>query len=116
MKEKIVNLVDLLKGQLYQEITHYILNLNIRQLFDKIPQREYLEKELKALEKIDKLDLKRIRELYKVVIPEISSSKQIPPPSVKNHIEKFENLWMKENITAQNKQIEDLKRENQELK
>jgi len=45
--------------------------------------------------------LKRIRDLYKVVIPEISSSTKVPPPSVKNYIEKFENLWVKENMTAQ---------------
>jgi hypothetical protein len=34
MKEKIVNLCNLLQGPLYEEILGYVQNLNIRQLFE----------------------------------------------------------------------------------
>ena len=49
MKEKIVNLCNLLQGPLYEEILGYVQNLNIRQLFEQISQREYIQKEFDAL-------------------------------------------------------------------
>jgi hypothetical protein len=75
---------------------HYVENLNIRKLFEKIAEREYLERQLKELKDIDILNMKKIREVYNKVIPEISSSTKVMNPSIKCHIDKLEILWMKE--------------------
>jgi len=50
------------------------------------------------------------------VIPHISSSTKIPPPCIKNYIEKFENMWMKQHIEGQDQKIKELERENEGLR
>jgi hypothetical protein len=71
---------------------------------------------MNALEHIDSLTLEMLSHLYKDVIPHISTSSKIPPLSIKSHIDKFENAWMKRRLREQDEEIEALKEQNEDLK
>jgi hypothetical protein len=78
-----------LEGPLRIEIEKYVEDFKIRELLAKIPLREKISKELEEYEAIDTYNLEKIREIYINVIPLISSSGIIPPPSVNKYIDYF---------------------------
>ena len=107
MLASLILLCNQLEGPLRIEIEKYVEDFKIRELLAKIPLREKISKELEEYETIDTYNLEKIREIYINVIPLISSSGIIPPPSVNKYIDYFQDRSLQE---AGNKQQEKIKK------
>jgi hypothetical protein len=97
-----------LEGPLSDEIEKYVEDFKIRELLAKIPLRLELDKKLSQYDSIDTYKLDDIRKIYAKVIPLISTSGQVPHPSIQKHIDYFQDLALQETDNNQQEMIRQL--------
>lgn len=110
MYEKLLQLWDKLEGPLGIEIKSYVDDIKVKELLDKIPEKEDLKKQFEVFKDLDEFKLDDIRDRYQKVIPLISKSGKVPHPSISKYVEYFQDQSLQAADKRQEEMIQKLEK------